>query len=170
MKDKLSNLLFFSILVLILVVMSGCQRYIIYKIPQWPMYLKLSNAKKGYHKIYISGKLSDLLFKNKEQKLDCIEFSDSYRDAFWEFLIVNQAQPDTLFIMSDEYRSVTMPMKSISRTSKNPHFKINGVYFQCEDGYFGCYITQGKLGPRLTTLSNGNGWEIKEIWRNCIKL
>ena len=163
----------FCCVLMVFVCLVGCswiyETYVLYYVPQWDMYIKLTGAKQGEHRVYFSNNRFDL-HKQDINNIDYVVMNDDYLDGYWNFLIVNQASPDTLFVMSKKYNSVSIPMKTITLQSMS-HFRTDGAYFKCENGYFGFYIFKGEKGVQLIELSEKeNGWELKEVYRNCLWL
>lgn len=150
--------------------MSFNEKHITYYVPQWNMYIRLTGSDKGYHKVLFSND-SSLFSTKKLEALDYIVLNDSYYEGEWQFMIVNMAKPDTLFVMSNDFNSISIPMKTISRQSSDPHFRIDGAYFKCEDGYFGFYIFPTREGIKLIRLSEKDAkWDLLEVERNCQRL
>ncbi len=159
---------------LLVIVLVGCvpiyEKQITYYVPQWGKYIRLTGANRGEHKIIITDSISDLRVSEID-KLDFVVMDDSYLEGVWKFLIVNKNTPDTLFVMSPKYHSVTIPMQQVSRQSSVGHFKIEGTVFKCEDGYFGFYIVKGRFGAKLVVLGDKtSAWELEEVNRNCLCL
>lgn len=168
------RVLYFYGLFIVLACLVGCnsiyEKFIIYYVPKWDMFIKLTNSERGEHRLYFSHNKLDLK-KQKNTALDYVVMDNDYLYGLWHFLIVNQASPDTLFVMSKKYNSVTVPMKTITSRSFS-HFRIDGAYYKCEEGYFGFYIYKGRCGVQLNELSEkeDDGWELREVCRNCLRL
>ena len=165
--------LFCSYLVILLI--TGCvplyDKYIIYYVPSWEMYVKLKGAENKGNKVLFSHNYSEIIERNEEQ-LDFIFMSDSYLRGDSDFIIVHKNSPDTLFVMSDNYNSISFPIKSINLDSPDKHFIIEGSYYKIEDGYFGFCITRDRWWKtKLQSFpSNETGWVLIPVTRNCLWL
>lgn len=147
--------------------------YIIYFVPQWEMYIKLTESQNGKHYIIFSKNRNDINEGNNDE-LDYVCMDTSYDSGIWRYIVINKEKPDTLYVMSDKIHSLHVPMKTIGL--RDYPITIEGKYFRCKEGYFGIgiYPEEEGIGVYLNDLPEENnngkiesGWTLVEISRNC---